>query len=339
MNKKFLCGLNSTEILELIEPFGFEYSHALKISNSIYKKGIADIQQIEGIPKKLKEVLSDIAETGIVKPVASELSRDGSVKYLFRTASGKSFETVYLPDKKRNTVCVSSQSGCKMGCSFCLTAKYGFKGNLTPAEILSQVISIPQSGKITNVVFMGMGEPMDNLDNVLKACSIITSESGVALSHRNITVSTIGILPEVQQFLTRSECNLTLSLYSPFGEERMKSIPMETRFTAESVISILKSFPLKRKRRLSVAYLMIDGVNDTENHLSELRSLLTGSSIRVNLLPYHQVMNDANRSSSAERMQYFKHTLVTSGISASIRKSRGADISAACGLLATGLKQ
>jgi 23S rRNA (adenine2503-C2)-methyltransferase len=339
MLKKILCGLTSDEIRALIEPCGFGDYHALSISNSIYKKGISDIQKIPGIPKKLKELLSDISETGLTRPVSSEVSADGSVKYLFCTASGKTFETVYIPEEKRHTVCVSSQSGCKMGCSFCRTARYGFKGNLTVEEILNQIISIPCSGKITHVVFMGMGEPMDNLENVLKACSIITSESGLALGAKNITVSTVGILPRVEEFLARSECNLTLSLYSPFKQERRRAIPAEERFPADSVISLMKRFKLKKKRRLSVAYLMMQGINDTDDHLEKLISVLSDSDIRVNLLPYHPVPDDHNTASSPERMQYFKHSLVTSGISASIRKSRGADISAACGLLASGMIQ
>jgi len=338
MVKKILCGLTSSEIEGLIEPLGFKKSHALKISNSIYKKGISDINKIPGIPKKLKVLLSEIAVTGLFKPLSSEISDDGSVKYLFRTDSGKTFETVYIPENKRNTVCVSSQSGCKMGCSFCLTARYGYKGNLTADEILNQIISIPFSEKITHVVFMGMGEPMDNLENVLKACKLLTSESGIALSSRNITVSTVGLLPGVEAFLSGSECNLTLSLYSPYKEERRKAIPLEDRYPAETIISLMKSFPLKKKRRLSLAYLMMHGINDTDDHLDKLKSLVSGSAVRVNLLPYHPVPNDKNLPSSQERMQYFKHSLVTSGISASIRKSRGSDISAACGLLASGLK-
>jgi len=261
------------------------------------------------------------------------------VRYMFRTENGKEFETVYIPDNKRNTVCVSTQSGCRMGCSFCITGRYGFRGNLTAGEIVNQILAIPQAGKVTHIVFMGMGEPMDNLENVLKACSIITAEWGLAISSRNITVSTVGIMPGVEQFLQRSDCNLTLSLYSPFSAERREIIPVENKFPVLDIIEMMKNFPLKKRRRLSIAYIMIKNLNDTDSHLEELKSILKGSKIRVNLLPYHPVNNDNNCSSPAERMQFFKHNLIISGISASIRKSRGADISAACGLLAAGLKQ
>jgi 23S rRNA (adenine2503-C2)-methyltransferase len=225
-----------------------------------------------------------------------------------------------------------------MGCSFCATAKFGYKGNLTAGEIINQIISIPHAGEITHVVFMGMGEPMDNLENVIKACRILTSEWGLSISPKNITVSTVGIMPEVEQFLLRTNCNLTLSLFSPFPDEREKVVPTERLHPAAGVVEIMKKSPFKKKRRLSIAYIMLNNINDTDDHLEELKTILKGSVIRVNLLSYHPVHNDQNSSSSAERMQYFKHNLVVSGISASIRKSRGTDISAACGLLAAGLK-
>ena len=339
MVKKSLCGLTADEIFDLIGPSGFTAVHAVSITNSIYKKSISDISQILKIPNRLKEELFNIAVSGVFLPLASETSTDKSVKYLFRTDSGKKFETVYIPDNKRNTVCVSTQSGCRMGCSFCVTGRYGYKGNLTAGEIINQIIALPQAKKVTHVVFMGMGEPMDNLENVLKACSIITSEWGLAISSRNVTVSTVGLLPGVEQFLKRSGCNLALSLYSPFPEERKKSIPVETQYPVEKIIEIMKSFPVKKKRTLSLAYVMVKDLNDTDRHLVGLKAILKGSAIRVNLLPYHSVLNDQNCSSSDERMQYYKHNLIISGISASIRKSRGKDISAACGLLATGFQK
>jgi 23S rRNA (adenine2503-C2)-methyltransferase len=339
MVKKVLCGLTADEIFDLIRPLNFTSSHAISISNSIYKKGILNISEIVKIPYRLKEELYNIAATGIYLPLASEVSADKSVKYMFRTENGKEFETVYIPDNKRNTVCVSTQSGCRMGCSFCITGRYGFRGNLTAGEIVNQILAIPQAGKVTHIVFMGMGEPMDNLENVLKACSIITAEWGLAISSRNITVSTVGIMPGVEQFLQKSDCNLTLSLYTPFSAERREIIPVENKFPVHNIIEMMKNFPLKKRRRLSLAYIMIKNLNDTDSHLEELKSILKGSKIRVNLLPYHPGNSDKNCSSPAERMQFFKHNLIISGISASIRKSRGADISAACGLLAAGLKQ
>lgn len=338
MHKKSLCGLTADEISGLIGPSGFTISHAVSISNSIYKKRTSEISQITKIPKRLKEELASFTRSGIFMPVASEVSLDRTVKYLFRTESGKEFETVYIPDNKRNTICVSTQSGCRMGCPFCVSARYGFRGNLSAGEIINQIIGIPGAGEVTHIVFMGMGEPMDNLENVLKACEIITAAWGIAISPRNVTVSTVGITPAIERFLESSDCNLTLSLYSPFTEERKMILPVEKIYPAYKIIEIMKNYPVKKKRRLSLAYVMIKDLNDTDNHLEEIKALLGYSGIRVNLLPYHQVGDDPNSSSSAERMQFFKHSLVVSGISASIRKSRGMDISAACGLLATGLK-
>ena len=338
MVKKSLCGLTSGEIFDFIGSSGFTAAHAVSISNGIYKKRISDISQIAKIPRRLREELLNVAVSGIYLPLASEVSVDKSVKYLFRTETGKEFETVYIPDNKRNTVCVSTQSGCRMGCSFCVTARYGFRGSLTAGEIVNQIISIPNADKVTHVVFMGMGEPMDNLENVVKACNIITAEWGLAISSRNVTVSTVGIMPGVEQFLQRSDCNLTLSLYSPFTSERKKNIPVENQYPVHKIIDMMKNYRVKKKRRLSLAYVMVRDLNDTDSHLEGLKSILKDSVIRVNLLPYHPFLNDQNSSSSVRRMQFFKHNLIVSGISASIRKSRGTDISAACGLLATGLK-
>jgi 23S rRNA (adenine2503-C2)-methyltransferase len=339
MVKMTLCGLTSNEIFGLISHESYTVNHAVAISNAIYKKGISDISKFPKIPKRLKEELELITITGISGPVYSELSSDKTVKYMFRTESGKKFETVYIPDGKRNTVCVSTQSGCRMGCPFCVTGRYGFHGNLSTGEIVNQVISIPDASKVTHVVFMGMGEPMDNLDNVLEACKILTAEWGLAISPHNITVSTVGITPGIEKFLGSSECNLTLSLYSPFSDERELVVPVEKKYHVNEIVRIMKNYPVKKKRRMTIAYVMIKNLNDTDLHLEGIKTLLAGSKIRVNLLTYHMMPDDTHTSSSAERMQFFKHNLVISGISASIRKSRGVDISAACGLLASGLNR
>jgi 23S rRNA (adenine2503-C2)-methyltransferase len=337
MVKTGICGLTAEDIFDLIRPSGFSYADSVSVSNGIYKKSAAGFSGMK-ISSALKGMLGEFAYAGINPPVSFEISSDRSVKYLFRTGTGNVFETVYLPDSKRHTICVSSQSGCKMGCSFCETGRIGFRGNLTSGEIVNQIISVPEARKITHVVFMGMGEPMDNLANVLKACAIITAEWGLSISPRNVTVSTVGITPAVEQFLTISDCNLALSLFSPFTAERSVHVPAEKLYPARQIIDIMKRHPLRKKRRLSLAYVMIKELNDTNQHLEELRSLLEASLLRINLIPYHPVPDDIYHPSSPERMQFYKHSLVTSGISASIRKSRGTDISAACGLLAARKK-
>jgi 23S rRNA (adenine2503-C2)-methyltransferase len=337
MERHILCGLNSREISEIITGEVIPGRNALKIANHIYKNRINSFDEIPGIPKSLISHLNSVASIGIVAPFASEKSLDGTVKYIF-ISKEKKFETVYIPEGKRNTVCVSSQSGCRMGCHFCVTGTYGFHGNLTAGEIVSQVIGIPEASKITHVVFMGMGEPMDNLENVLKACEILTSEWGSALGRRNITVSSVGITPGIKTFLQLSECNLALSLFSPFSDERLSIVPAENKYPVSEAINLMKSFPVMKKRRLSLTYVMIKGLNDSDAHLLSLKNLVGNSGIRINLLPYHPHPADQRESSSPERMHFFKHSLVTSGISASIRKSRGSDISAACGLLASALE-
>lgn len=335
MQKRSLCGLTPDEIYDFIKNDGYHLSHAIAVALGIYRKRITEISEIPVIPKKLKTYLENYFNSGVFVPLNSEISVDKTVKYLFRTQEGKLFETVFIPDLKRNTVCVSAQSGCRMGCPFCVTAKYGFHGDLSAGEIVNQIISLPEAGRITHVVFMGMGEPMDNLEEVLKACEIITAQWGLSISPANVTVSTVGIIPGIEAFLNRSECNLTVSLYSPFEDERRKVVPVEKKYPVREVVEIMKNYPLRKKRRLSIAYVMIKNINDSDKHLERLKKLLQGSKIRVNLLPYHQGKNDKNNSSSDDRMQYFKHNLVVSGISASIRRSRGTDISAACGLLAS----
>ena len=339
MNLAPFCGITAGDLQGFIINNGYEHSQAVKIATAFYRKRVHSFMEMRELPKSLKILLSEHFSTGLFLPVASEESVDGTIKYLFRTDSGKEFETVYLPDKKRETICISSQAGCRMGCPYCLTGRYGFRANLTAGEILNQLYSIPHTRKITHVVFMGMGEPMDNLEEVLKACEVITSEWGFAISPRNVTISSVGITPAIRSFLTRSGCNLTVSLHSPFPAERADVVPAENVYPVHEIIEIMKSFPVRKKRRLSVAYVMIGDRNDTPEHLEELIKLLKGSSIRVNLLPYHKVPDDTNCSSSADQMNYFRHKLVMAGISASVRKSRGEDISAACGLLAAGLNK
>lgn len=339
MKKLNLVGLTLSEIHDLIRPEGYNLSHASAIANSIYKKRAADFSEISKIPRKLQLLLRETAEVAFYEPLTSETSSDGTVKYLFRNHEEKLFETVCMPDRKHDTVCVSTQSGCRMGCPFCVTARYGYHGDLDAGDIVGQILSIPHAARLTHVVFMGMGEPLDNTENVVKACEIITSEWGMSLSPSDITVSTVGITPSVIPFLEKTECNLAISLFSPFPEERIKIVPSENKYPVAEIIDILKKYPVRKKRRISAACVMISGINDTERHLNGLKEMLKGTGIRVNLLPYHGSQADNYVSSSYERMMYFKHNLVMSGISASIRKSRGADISAACGMLASGLVQ
>lgn len=338
MDKKIsVCGLTTEELRELIKPSGFNLRHSLSVMNFFYKSKGVVYGDIPNLPGPLKTFLNENTRTGVYPPKNEMRSADGSVKYLFRNEEQQEFETVFIPEGRRKTVCVSTQSGCRMGCSVCATARYGFYGNLSAGDIVNQVISLPQSKEVTHIVFMGMGEPMDNLENVVKACRIMTAEWGLAISKRNITVSTVGITPAIKVFLEDSGCNLSLSLFSPFAEEREKLAGVERRYPVKEIISILSGIPLTKKRRITIAYVMLKDFNDTDRHLDALKTLLAGQDLRVNLLPYHSTGADAFISSPQERMELFRHELMMAGISASVRKSRGKDISAACGLLASQL--
>jgi 23S rRNA (adenine2503-C2)-methyltransferase len=334
MPKKIICGMTLDEITHSLEVNGIDSSYSLKLAYWVYKKRIREITEINNISTPIKRLLSEKFEPGLFFPVNIQKSRDSTEKYLFSTPDGRNFETVYLQEAKRKTLCVSTQSGCRMGCVFCMTGRYGFKGNLSAGEIVNQIICQPHAGEITHVVFMGMGEPMDNIVEIINACNIITAEWGISLSTRNVTVSTVGITHGIIEFIEKSKCNLTISLYSPFPEERREVIPAEKSYPFKEILKVLSTDRFKDKRRVSVAYVMINDVNDTERHLNALRNLLCNTNIRVNLLPYNKTPLSSQLSSTAERMQFFKHNLVISGIPASIRKSRGNDISAACGMLA-----
>jgi 23S rRNA (adenine2503-C2)-methyltransferase len=332
-----LAGLSLTETEDLLASAGIDRRYARRILYWVYKKGIRDFGEINDIPKGVLSVLSDSFSTGLSEPVSKVTSADGTVKYLFTTGKDLFHESVFIPDGRRETVCISVQSGCRMGCRFCATGQNGWRGNLTAGEIVNQVVSLPH--KITHVVLMGMGEPGDNIDEVIRALKVLTAEWGLALGKSRITVSTVGITPAVQRLLEETDCNITLSLFSPFAEERQEAVPAETPWPYRETLDLMKTFSGGRFRRFTVAYVMIKGKNDTERHLEELKRLLSGTGIRVNLLPFHTTGIDSECSSDSETMMRFKHLLVTSGVGASVRKSRGLDIEAACGMLAAGRKK
>lgn len=331
INPITLAGSEQSDIETILGSMGVDTGYSRRLLYWVYRRSIRSFEEINDIPSGVLRLLAENTGIGLSAPVASEVSSDGSIKYLFSGTGGLNHETVWLPEGKRSTVCVSVQSGCRMGCRFCATGRNGWGGNLTAGEIVNQVVSLPH--EVTHIVLMGMGEPGDNIEEVLKACRIFTAEWGLAAGRSKVTVSTVGVTPSVMRLLDETECNITLSLHSPFSEERREVIPAETRWPFTETLSLLKSYNNRRKRRFSVAYVMIEGRNDTDRHLEELKRLIAGTGIRVNLLPYHPVAGDDARSSGSSVMMRFKHELVTSGISASVRRSRGADVDAACGML------
>ncbi len=333
MDRIPIAGSDPEEIQNLLASRGIDGRYARRLLYWIYRKAIRSFGEINDIPKKVLAELEANFVTGLSFPLDSALSEDGSVKYMFTTPGGLLHETVWLPEGKRQTVCISVQAGCRMGCRFCATGQNGWGGNLTAGEIANQVVSLPHG--FTHIVLMGMGEPGDNIGQVIKACNILTSEWGLAAGHSRVTVSTVGVTPSVKRLLDETDCNITLSLHSPFPDERLQVIPAEARWPFAGTLRLMQEYAGTRKRRFTVAYVMIRGRNDSARHLDELKRLLTGTGIRVNLLPFHPLENNGEQGSDLETMMSFKHHLVTSGIGASVRKSRGADISAACGMLAT----
>jgi 23S rRNA (adenine2503-C2)-methyltransferase len=327
-----VAGRDLATLVKELELKGTDPRYGRRLLYWVYRRKISSFDIINDIPRDVLAQLAENFTTGLSEPVSSSLSSDGSVKYLFQSGSGMLHEAVYLPEGNRHTACISVQAGCRMGCRFCATGQNGWNGNLTAGEIVNQVISLPHI--VTHVVMMGMGEPGDNIDEVIKACEVLTAEWGLAVGKSKVTVSTVGVFPSVTRLLTETDCNITLSLHSPFPAERRAVIPSEARWPFEETLNLMKNFTKRRNRRFTVAYVMIRGVNDSDAHLEALKMLLSGTGIRVNLLPYHPVAGDSNVSSDTVTMSRFKHLLVTSGIGASVRKSRGSDIAAACGMLA-----
>ena len=267
MEKESLYGKTLDELKGVAVSLGMPAFTSLQLAGWLYGKGVSGIDEMTNISKVNREKLAARYETGRIMPVKVQESVDGTKKYLYPAKPGKFIETAYIPETSRSTLCVSSQVGCKMGCLFCMTGKQGFQGNLTAGEIVNQIGSLPEREKLTNIVYMGMGEPLDNTSEVLKSLEILTSEWGFAMSPRRITVSTIGILPGLKQFLDNSSCHLAISLHTPFDDERRKLMPVQTVYPAAEVLDFVKRYDWSGQRRVSVEYIMFDGVNDTERHI------------------------------------------------------------------------
>lgn len=308
---------------------------AKQLSHWLYGNKVTSFAGMTNLSLQSRDKLSDHFILELTPPVHVSQSEDGTKKYLFRVQEDRYIEAVYIPDGERKTLCVSTQVGCKMGCVFCMTGKQGFHGDLGPADILNQVTSVPEAGALTNLVFMGMGEPMDNVENLLKTLEILTSSYGYAMSPSRITVSTIGVLPGMKAFLENSRCHLAVSLNSPFGEERQELMPVEKKYPVSSVVEFLKSQPADRQRRISFEYIMFRGINDTARHINGLTRLLNGLKCRINLIRYHELPDVHLKTSDEETILWFKNKLNEKGILTTVRASRGQDIMAACGLLST----
>jgi 23S rRNA (adenine2503-C2)-methyltransferase len=333
--KDQLFGKDLNELQQICLDLGLPKYAGKQLAEWLYQKEIISIDEMSNLSKKSRELLNEHYEIGLIAPSKVQVSLDGTKKYLFPTLQHKFIETAMIPDDDRKTVCVSTQVGCKMGCLFCMTGKQGFQGQLTAGEIVNQIRSIKEFGDISNIVYMGMGEPFDNLDAVLKSIDIFTSDWGYAMSPRRITVSSIGIIPGMLRFLKESEAHLAISLHSPFDEERRKLMPVQIAYPIEEVIREIKGWDFGRQRRVSFEYILFKGLNDTPLHVRELVKLLSGIRCRINLIRFHPVPGTPLESPDDETIENFRDQLNDKEITATIRASRGQDIFAACGLLST----
>lgn len=335
MEKEPLFGKTLPELQEIAGKLGLAPFIAKQIAEWLYQKKISSFDDMTNLSIKNRQILGDNFDLGLTQPVKVQASVDGTKKYLFQTTQNKFIEAVFIPDSDRATLCVSAQVGCKMGCLFCMTGKQGFQAHLKVNEILNQIQSLPERDMLTNLVYMGMGEPFDNLKEVLKSLEILTSTYGYGWSPKRITVSTVGIIPGMKEFLEQSKCHLAVSLHSPFEQERLSLMPIQNVYPLREVLAEIKSFHFGLQRRVSFEYIMFKGVNDTPGHARELVKILNGIRCRINLIRFHPIPNLPLTGSDDETIKKFQDLLNQKGILTTTRASRGQDIFAACGLLST----
>ena len=346
MKKKTLLGMTLAELKDVATSLGMPAFTGGQIAKWIYGNHVKSIDEMTNISKVNRARLEEEYEVGCAAPIEAQHSKDGTIKYLFpvRTTrpddsrSVKFVETVYIPDDDRATLCVSCEVGCKMNCLFCQTGKQGFEGYLTAADILNQIYSLPEVDKLTNIVYMGQGEPMDNFDNVLRSTEILTADYGWAWSPKRITVSSVGLKDKLQRFLEDSDCHVAISLHAPDHTLRAELMPAEKAMPIEEIVDLLRNYDFAHQRRLSFEYIVFGGVNDTLDHARQIVKLLKGLACRINLIRFHQIPDVPLHGTDERKMEAFRDYLTGHGIFTTIRASRGQDIYAACGLLSTSKK-
>ena len=333
-----LFGKNLQELATLCNELKMPRFAARQIARWLYVRRVEDPLRMTDIAAANRNLLAERFTPVCSAPERETRSADGTKKYLFRTLEGHFIESAFIPDGERATLCVSSQAGCRMGCRFCATGRQGLQQSLSTAEILNQVVSIPESDRLSNLVFMGMGEPLDNPDNVLRALEILTADWGFAWSPTRITLSTAGVVPQIERFLEESKVHLAVSLHNPFHDERAEIMPVEKVWPIARVVEILRRHDFTHQRRVSFEYIVMSGLNDSPRHIRELSRLLNGIKCRINLIRFHKIPDSPYFSPDAEAMIRFRDALTARGIQTTIRASRGEDIQAACGLLSTRAK-
>ncbi len=334
-----LYGASLEQLRTICESLGLPRFAPKQIAKWLYTRFVTDIDAMTDLSKVAREKLKEHCELGLSAPLKVSVSQDGTKKYLFRTSQGEYIESALIPDGERMTLCVSSQAGCKMGCKFCATGRMGFRHQLSATEIINQILSIPERDKLTNLVFMGMGEPLDNIDNLLRTLDILTSEWGMAWSPTRITVSTAGVAKTLPRLLDESKVHIAVSLHNPFPEERKEIMPIENSYSIREVCDILRRYDFTHQRRVSFEYIVLEGMNCSMRHIKELSRLLDGIKCRINLIRFHKIPDSPFYSPELERIIEFRDTLTKRGIQTTLRASRGEDIEAACGLLSTAEKK
>ena len=337
-SKQPLIGMTLEELTKVARQGGMPSFVGRQLADWLYKKRVSSFDEMVNISKKNKEWLSTYYTIGRQAPAKSARSADGTVKYLFDYGNGRRIESVYIPDKDRATLCVSSQAGCRMNCYFCATGRSGFKSQLSAAEIINQILSIAprcagDDGDLTNVVFMGMGEPLDNMSQLLVALEILTAPWGFAWSPKRITVSTVGKLTELKELLDRTQVHVAISVHSADPAQRLSMMPVQKAYPIAAVMKLLSGYDFSHQRRLSLEYIMWRNVNDDLQHARQLVALIGNVHCRVNLIRFHAIPGVDLMPSTEEKMIIFRNYLNSKGIIATIRASRGEDIEAACGML------
>ena len=308
---------------------------AKQIARWLYDKHATTIEAMSDLSARHRALLAETYEVGLTAPEKVSISTDGTKKYLYRTSQNHFIESAYIPDGDRATLCISSQAGCRMGCRFCATGRQGLQHSLSTNEILNQIESLPERERLTNVVFMGMGEPLDNLDSLLPALEVLTSAWGFGWSPTRITVSTAGVASRLERFLEATQVHLAVSLHNPFPHERAEIMPIEKAWPIREVVEILRRYDFTHQRRVSFEYIVMSGLNDSPRHIRELCRLLDGIKCRINLIRFHKIPGSPYFSPDDAAMVRLRDTLTAKGIQTTIRASRGEDIQAACGLLST----
>lgn len=329
-----LLGKSIGEIETAVLELGGTTNHAQKLIKWLYKHTISSFEEINTIPLTLRKAIDSKYSIGQYPPIAVNESSDSTRKFLFENKQDQRFEAVYMPDDKRNTLCISTQSGCRMGCKFCLTGKIGFNGNLTSLDIVNQLYSIREKEEVNRLVIMGMGEPFDNYPKVEKAIKIFTAQWGFAFGASNITLSSVGIKSQLEKFLQKPFCNLAISLHSPFPDERKELMPIENSNPISEVINILKENPIKKPLRLSFEYVALGGINTSERHANAIAELLHGLKYHLNIICWNSHDGSIYNSPTNIELNTFISCLNSNGVLTAVRKSRGKDIGAACGQMA-----